>query len=594
MNVNLLNIVKRIVAEKGEEVLADSEALKAVFKDYAQDEPKEERIAFGRCIQLGCYQKLKNTSTASERERKKAVLVDVLHVKAGLDKTLCAGALDVLEAVIVDTAAAKEKTADTNLLDVVKLIIFEKGQEVLADPQTLKAAFKEYAQDVPKEQRLAFGRCIEMGCYEELKNTPSASERKRKKTALADQVHVKAGIDKALCVAALDLLEAVIFAAAAASETQAQEKAPAAVVQSSTEEVPPPTIMERLGSFLSWLTKRDIEKEVAGLTKRYEKTKHSNEASLSSAERLYEIEDEFFHKVYEMSPNEYLKILIDDIEAPKAERTGFFGFLANVFSSGEAREKAEEWYKDMVSIYEHYDSHYNISFANLTIANARYNFACGKAVLYVQQMKELIESFNDKQKKQFDQTGQLELNQIAFSGIKSEELFKSIQSFNKEYDISTKAMWNDTFDFAADMMCDKNMGKLGKAVGIGAIAVAGVANFFDNASKEREIEARFIEGIAEIRSAITQSKANKQKADAFVKRADELSNYLEEAIDRYTVMFSGITEQLFPKDDAGKSKLHRKRRQKSGGDYYTNEEMQLIMPLGKYAKALKQITEAKF
>jgi|GEM_PF-6959681 len=594
MNTNLLNIIKRIVAEQGEAVLGDAEALKPLLKDYAKDEPQEERLAFGRCVQLGCYQKLKNAGDAAERKRKKAVLMDVLHAKAGIEKMLCANALDLLEAVIFDTAAAEKKAANTSLLDIVKRIIFEKGQDVLADPQTLKMAFKDYAQDVPKEERLAFGRCIEMGCYEELKNTGAVAERKRKKATLADQVHAKTGIDKALCAAALDLIEAVIFAATAASEKQAQDETPAVPAQNKTEEIPPPTIMEHLGNFISWLTKRDIDKEVAGLTKRYEKTQGNNLAVLSSAEYLYKVEDEFFTETYGMMPEEYLELLIEEVEAPKEKRTGFFGFLANAFSAGEGRKEAERQYGEMVHIYEHYDSFCQISLANVTLANARYNFACGKAILYVQQMKDLIESFTDKQKNQFDQTGQLELEQIAFSGIKAEELFKSIQSFNKEYDISTKAMWNDTFDFAADMICDKDSGKLGKAFGVGAIAVAGVANFFDNVSKEREIEARLIEGIMEIRTAITQSKANQQKADAFVIRAEELTDYLEEAIDRYTVMFSGITEQLFPKGDASKSKLHRKRRQKSGEGYYTNDEMLLIMPLGKYAKTLKQITEAKF
>jgi len=100
---------------------------------------------------------------------------------------------------------------NTNLVAIVKRIVAEKGENVLANPQQLKPLFSDYAKDEPKEERAAFGRCIEIGSYQELKNTRSADERQRKKTALADQLQTKTGIDKKHCVDALDLLEAVLF-----------------------------------------------------------------------------------------------------------------------------------------------------------------------------------------------------------------------------------------------------------------------------------------------------------------------------------------------------------------------------------------------
>ena len=100
---------------------------------------------------------------------------------------------------------------NVNLFNIVNKIVTEKGEDVLADPQRLKPLFTDYAKDEPKEERMAFGRCIEIGSYRELKNTPSADERRRIKTALADQLHAKTGIDKAHCENALDLLEAVLF-----------------------------------------------------------------------------------------------------------------------------------------------------------------------------------------------------------------------------------------------------------------------------------------------------------------------------------------------------------------------------------------------
>ena len=106
MNTKQLDIVKRIVAERGEDILADADKLKPLFSDYAKDEPKEERVAFGRCVQMGSYRELKNTASADERRRKKAALADALHNQAGIDMRLCTGALDLMEAVLFPAASA--------------------------------------------------------------------------------------------------------------------------------------------------------------------------------------------------------------------------------------------------------------------------------------------------------------------------------------------------------------------------------------------------------------------------------------------------------------------------------------------------------
>jgi len=100
MNTNLLNIVKRIVDEQGEGILTDSKRLFPFFADYAKNELKEDRVAFGRCIEMGAYQELKKTHGADERRRIKAALTDQINAKTGIDRTRCAEALDLLEAVM--------------------------------------------------------------------------------------------------------------------------------------------------------------------------------------------------------------------------------------------------------------------------------------------------------------------------------------------------------------------------------------------------------------------------------------------------------------------------------------------------------------
>jgi hypothetical protein len=111
MNTNLLNIVKRIIADYGEAVLADPQRLKAFFSDLAKDEPKPLRIAFDRCIEAGAYAALKTAQDAAERAEHKALVVQKVHDEHGLDRGLCNEALDILEAALSAAAPRKKMCA---------------------------------------------------------------------------------------------------------------------------------------------------------------------------------------------------------------------------------------------------------------------------------------------------------------------------------------------------------------------------------------------------------------------------------------------------------------------------------------------------
>jgi len=115
MNSNLYNIIKRIVTEKGENILADPQKLNPLFKDYAKDEAREERVAFGRCIEIGAYHELKNTINDTERKKKKVILANQLNVKTGMEKKLCTEALDILEAVIFNTTQLNNPQYNQNV-----------------------------------------------------------------------------------------------------------------------------------------------------------------------------------------------------------------------------------------------------------------------------------------------------------------------------------------------------------------------------------------------------------------------------------------------------------------------------------------------
>jgi hypothetical protein len=119
MNTNFLFVIKKIIAEQGEAILADPQRLKSWISDYAKDEPKAERLAFGRCIEYGAYTELKNTP-APGRAAVKNRLAQRLHGGEGLDPTLCAGALDLLEAALFGEAAPEAFAAGNELVTVAE------------------------------------------------------------------------------------------------------------------------------------------------------------------------------------------------------------------------------------------------------------------------------------------------------------------------------------------------------------------------------------------------------------------------------------------------------------------------------------------
>jgi hypothetical protein len=118
MNTNFVNIIKQIIAQQGETILSEPQKLKGYVYDYAKNEPKEIRLAFGRCIEQGYYRVLKQTSVPAERQRIKPQIVQQMHNISKLELPLCAEAVDILEAVIYGIPQ-NQSTPQMRLIPVV-------------------------------------------------------------------------------------------------------------------------------------------------------------------------------------------------------------------------------------------------------------------------------------------------------------------------------------------------------------------------------------------------------------------------------------------------------------------------------------------
>jgi len=99
MNVNLLNIVNRIIAEQGEGILSNPQRVKAFFADLAKDEPKPDKVAFVYCLGHGFAQILKNPAMP-DRSLCKQRLAKKLHDEEGFDPVLCGNSVELPAAIL--------------------------------------------------------------------------------------------------------------------------------------------------------------------------------------------------------------------------------------------------------------------------------------------------------------------------------------------------------------------------------------------------------------------------------------------------------------------------------------------------------------
>jgi len=99
VNIDLLNVVKQIVAERGETILSEPGMVKALLLDLVRDVPKSQRNALIKCLEYKFVQTLRNVNKA-ERANCKQRLAEKLHKEEGLDVGLCGDTVELLARVL--------------------------------------------------------------------------------------------------------------------------------------------------------------------------------------------------------------------------------------------------------------------------------------------------------------------------------------------------------------------------------------------------------------------------------------------------------------------------------------------------------------
>jgi tetratricopeptide (TPR) repeat protein len=96
------------------------------------------------------------------------------------------------------------------MLKVLKQIVSQYGPGIFSDARRVKALLSDMAAGEPRPQKNALILCLEQGFAAPLQSVP-ANERGPAKTKLAERLNREEGLDMALCMDTLDLLESALF-----------------------------------------------------------------------------------------------------------------------------------------------------------------------------------------------------------------------------------------------------------------------------------------------------------------------------------------------------------------------------------------------
>jgi hypothetical protein len=133
MNVELQNILYKIVSEQGDTILSEPKRVSSFLSDLAREVPKPSKYALVKCLEHGFAQIMKDTPL-QERNDRKQKLAQKLCEEEGLILELCEETLELLDAVlfgkrqtyIINKNIANIETPITSNLQIEPTILTKK------------------------------------------------------------------------------------------------------------------------------------------------------------------------------------------------------------------------------------------------------------------------------------------------------------------------------------------------------------------------------------------------------------------------------------------------------------------------------------
>jgi hypothetical protein len=296
---------------------------------------------------------------------------------------------------------------------------------------------------------------------------------------------------------------------------------------------------------------------------------------------------------YQSSPETLLK---EHSEKYAENKNKAIRTIWDIITAGWAsRNKTEKGHKHLVDIAKYYYSRYIVIEMKVKKESAQYHWLRKKAKLYVIQIKHFFKNLSVNIRDEFNQAEKLSLDKSIGCAIDrdTERLLKDISKIDRNFNNKIQTEFLRTFTSSTELL--KFIGLTNSAViGYVATGIALLFVYIGAYNNNSEIKNRIGRKIVDLRKQITKIEKKRTKAESFVGRVSNINKTLIEAFSRYTKMFNELDKIIFPEGDYSKSRTSREAAQNRGESYFSQEEMEKVRALGRFAKYMKQIIEADF
>jgi hypothetical protein len=256
---------------------------------------------------------------------------------------------------------------------------------------------------------------------------------------------------------------------------------------------------------------------------------------------------------------------------------------------------AQERVENLQNIGEYFAASCNLAQCKARFENDIYTANRKKAVLFVEQLKEIYSKLTAKQKERQinDAAKQLHIGKINISIPNSVGDVKdlAIQYSDGRKEAIGEALTAYSKEYRRNKRIDSESAGRDALLNFTALAVGNLVSKHEDNKKLKEQLERAQGKLYKKIANIADAEVN---ATAFADRAHTINISIEKAMEAYTKMFEDVYKALYPADDDTKSKAQRQARKKTGGTYFTDEESEAIIQLGTTGKFLLQIVDTKF
>jgi hypothetical protein len=323
--------------------------------------------------------------------------------------------------------------------------------------------------------------------------------------------------------------------------------------------------------------KRSFEEKLAILNENEQKTMEKHNKT------LHKVKQEYSHyRSINSSDPEDLFLDHRNSDPESIFSTG----LGDAFSGGGV-ERAKAYYQELVDIFNYYAARYMVEVCKAKIADSKSTFIKKRAILYAEKLKEIYSKLTGKQKMRKVENMASKFK-IGNTSIKIVDSLKSVDvKISEQREIMksvNRGLLKDYTKYSREFDSE--------AVAAGTFLLGmAVGNLVSNYEDRKEIKYELNEAYNKLIRKLEKIEADRIKAAAFEKRINEINKSISKALEAYTKIFDSVYAALYPQDNPSMSKEQRQFRKNNGNTYFTDEEAEEVIQLGRIGQFLLDLVD---